>query len=460
MPRRSLFATVVLAAAVALTPTTHAAARAPKPQYTAPAGSGALFLITGHGWGHGVGMGQWGAEGYALKGYTYDQILAADYPGTRLATTTVHKIRVLLADLKMRVTISSDQPITVTDANGNQHTLHAGSTTFTPTLPFPAPLTLAPAHGSFLTFGRAYRGKIVLSVVNAKLRVINVLPLQQYLDGVVPVEMPSSWLPDALEAQAVASRSFALASRRAGAPFDVYTDSRSQAYLGVSGETPEGTAAVDATAKRVLMYGSKVATTEFSSSTGGRTQSAADAWGGGGAPYLVSVKDPFDNISPWHNWGPVPVTGKLLKQLLGLTGKPVDATVTRNSSRRVAELNVVTKLAGSQTATAVSGPTVATDLQLRSTWFSVGVLALQPPVPNPAVSPGTTVTLRGIVRREKNVSLQQRTAGGPWTQLKTVIPSPNTGAISVNVTPTVTTEYRLATASDAVAYIRIRVTSG
>ena len=61
-------------------------------------GSGSLFLISGHGWGHGVGMGQWGAEGYALHGYTYDEILAAYYPGTVLSRTTVRKLRVLLAD--------------------------------------------------------------------------------------------------------------------------------------------------------------------------------------------------------------------------------------------------------------------------------------------------------------------------------------------------------------------------
>ena len=71
------------------------------------------------------------------------------------------------------------------------------------------------------------------------------LPLQQYLYGVVTAEMPSTWLPAALQAQAVAARSYALASRQAGAPFDVYADGRSQAYLGVSAETPAGKQAVD-----------------------------------------------------------------------------------------------------------------------------------------------------------------------------------------------------------------------
>ena len=64
------------------------AARSQGPQYVAPAGSGALFLVSGHGYGHGVGMGQWGAQGYAEQGYTYDQILAAYYPGTTLGQTT------------------------------------------------------------------------------------------------------------------------------------------------------------------------------------------------------------------------------------------------------------------------------------------------------------------------------------------------------------------------------------
>ena len=71
--------------------------------------------------------------------------------------------------------------------------------------------------------------------------------------------MPSTWLPAALQAQAVAARSYALASRRAGAPFDVYADGRSQAYLGVSAETPAGMQAVDTTVGEVLLYNGDVA---------------------------------------------------------------------------------------------------------------------------------------------------------------------------------------------------------
>ncbi len=451
--RRLPLPLALLAAVVLAVPATHAAGKAAK-QYVAPRGSGALFLISGHGWGHGVGMGQWGAEGYALHGYPYEDILAADYPGTVLSQTTARKLRVLLADGRTRLTVSSDKPIAVVDGTGATHTFPAGSTKLTAKLRYPAPLTLSPSPGTTLTLGNAYRGKLVISLANGKLRVIDVVNLQQYLDGVVPVEMPSSWLPDALETQAVASRSYALAGRKPGAVYDV--SASSQSYLGVAAETPQGDAAVNATNRQVLTYAGQVATTVYSSSTGGWSQSATDAWGSG-APYLVSVKDPYDTISPYHSWGPVPVTGKDLAPALALTGTPVDATVTRNASKRVAQLHVALNARGSQTVATVAGTAVAGDLNLRSTWFSVGVLSLLPPLPHVAVSSGTTVTLTGTVRGVKNVVLQERPAGGAWTELEPVTPDPTTGAINIDVTPTGTTDYRLATAADAAAFIRITV---
>src|SRR3954453_10590550 len=89
--------------------------------YQAPAGSGALFVFSGHGWGHGVGMSQYGAWGYAQHGSTYDQILAHYYPGTSLAAAPAKSIRVLLADKKKQVTISADAPFTVRDGAGAKH---------------------------------------------------------------------------------------------------------------------------------------------------------------------------------------------------------------------------------------------------------------------------------------------------------------------------------------------------
>jgi SpoIID/LytB domain protein len=468
--RRSLVVLIALAAAATLASASHATPhgkRAAGPQYVAPAGSGALFLVSGHGWGHGVGMGQWGAQGYALQGYTYDQILAAYYPGTTLGQTTETSIRVLLADGRKTLAISSDQPVAVEDGNGVEHTLAAGKTTLTPALslavdggpeqPLTPPLTLSPAAGTTLTLGRAYRGQLLVDVVNGRLRAIDVLPLEQYLYGVVPAEEPSTWLPAALEAQAVAARSYALASRRAGAPFDVYADGRSQAYLGVSVESPAATEAVDETAGDVLLYAGQVADTLFSSSTGGWTQSAADAFGPPGKPYLVSEKDPYDTISPYHDWGPVPVTAKTIGPALHVVGRIVDATVSRNSSHRVRTLDVVSLVRGAQITTSVGGAATQSALGLRSTWFSVAVLSLQPPLPNRPVAAGTRVRLGGVVRGVRGVEVEQRSRGKPWTRVRAIRPAAKTGAFHLVVRPRATTAYRLATAQDAAAFVRIRV---
>ena len=464
---RTVAALLALSAAVAFASAPHAARSSAQAQYVAPSGSGALFLLSGHGWGHGVGMGQWGAQGYAQQGYTYDQILAAYYPGTTLGQTTATSIRVLLADGKSSLAISSAQPLTVADGDGIDHTLAAGETTLTPALQLAVdggpsqtlapPLTFSPASGSRLELGHAYRGQIVVDVVNGKLRAINVLPLEQYLYGVVPAEEPSSWLPAALDAQAVAARSYALASRRAAAPFDVYADGRSQAYLGVSAEKPTATQAVNETSGQVLFFGSHVADTMFSSSTGGLTQSAADAFGSAGKPYLVSVKDPFDNISPYHSWGPMPVTAKTLGKALLVSGRVLDASVTRNSSKRVRTIKLTSLARGKQSTTAVAGGLTAAALGLRSTWFSVAVLSLRPPSPNPAVAPGSRVLLTGVVHGVRGVVVQQRGAGGPWTQFKRIAPTAKGGAFRLVVRPSATTDYRLATARDAAASIRVRV---
>jgi stage II sporulation protein D len=409
-------------------------------------------------------MGQWGAQGYAQQGYTYDQILSAYYPGTTLGQTTASSIRVLLASGKKQLTISSKKQITVEDGDGVAHTLPAGSTTFTSALKLAVdggsaqaldpPLTFSPLSGSTLTLGRRYRGRILVDVQKGKLRAINVLALQQYLYGVVPAEMPSAWLPAALQAQAVAARSFALASRKAGAPFDVYAGGVSQTYLGVSAETSAGKRAVDETAGEVLLFNGGVADTLFSSSTGGWTESAADAFGTSGHPYLVSVRDPYDTISPYHDWGPVPVTGQTLGRAVGVVGRVADATVKRNSSRRVKTLKVTSLLRGSQLTATVGGSAIRSALGLRSTWFSVGVLSLLPPSPNPAVAPGTRVTLTGLVRGVHGVGIQSSTAGTPWTQFRTIA---TTGSFHFSVKPKVTTRYRLATTNDAAASVQIRV---
>src|SRR5438034_159245 len=256
-----------------------------------PAGA-ATFLVTGHGWGHGVGLSQYGAYGYAQKGVFYENIVLHYFPGTELGAAPVSRVRVLLTTGIARLDIGSTADFKVRDGSGVVHTVTAGKYTLTPALKLavdgetaacalPGPLLFQPGAAA-LTLKNRYRGSIQIDVTAGKLRAINMVGLEQYLYGVVPSEMPFTWLPEALKAQAVVARSYALATRRTGA-FDLYPDTRSQVYLGIEHEKPSTNAAVAATAGQVVLYEGEVAKTYFFSTSGGRTASAQDVTYGGKA---------------------------------------------------------------------------------------------------------------------------------------------------------------------------------
>jgi stage II sporulation protein D len=421
--------------------------------FAAPAGSGALFLFSGHGWGHGVGMSQYGAYGYAQHGATCQEILGHYYPGTTLGRAPMTTIRVLLAGKTKALTIASDVPFTVRDGAGRRVTVAPGKLKLTPALTISGttltpPLRVLPGKGGPLTLVRAYRGRIDVDVVDGRLRALNVLPLEQYLYGVVPSEMPSTWAPEALKSQAVAARSYALATRQVGAPFDVYPDTRSQMYLGVANESSTTNAAVDATRARVLFYKGTIATTYFSSTSGGKTESS-QAWMGTALPYLVSVPDPYDDISPYHDWGPVAVTAATIAKALKLTGGITDATTTPDGNGRVAKLSFVTPF----TPVSVAATELRAAIGLRSTWFTLSVLSLAPPAPNAPVVYGSPVTLGGTIRGATGVTLEQKPAGGQWQSIGPVA----SGALRLTQRPALNTDYRLATSTATAGAVRIKV---
>jgi stage II sporulation protein D len=419
------------------------------------------FAITGRGWGHGVGMSQYGALGFALRGVSYSRILAHYYRGTALGPAPVRRVRVLVADGRGRLTVRSAAPFRVLDGEGRTHALAAGSHAFGPGLSLkvdiaeqprrvPGPLLFSPGAQP-LALERPYRGQLHVSVVAGKLRAINVVGLEQYLYGVVPSEVPYSWPAEALKAQAVAARSYAL-SHLQGATFDLYDDTRSQVYLGIPHEKASTNAAVDATAGEVVLYGGRVAKTFFFSTSGGRTMSAADAWGEA-VPYLVSVPDPYDSLSPYHDWGPFPFTAARLARVLRVPGKLVDVTTTKNRSGR-AEAVVATGTLGEVT---VPSADVRRVLSLRSTWFDVGTLAFERPARASALVYGSQTTLSGVARGLPAVVLEERRAGTTaWSAVGSVRPAAD-GRFAVAVKPTVTTRYRLTSGKMAGAGLRIAV---
>ncbi len=143
--------------------------------------------------------------------------------------------------------------------------------------------------------GTWYRGVIMIQNKNGKLTVINNVPLEDYIKGVVPSEMPSGWATEAHKAQAIAARSYALANlgKRAKFGYDLKDTPEDQAYGGASKETADTNYAVDQTKGIVLTYNMKVINAYYSASAGGQTN--ADNWGSS-LPYLRSVPSFDDNV--------------------------------------------------------------------------------------------------------------------------------------------------------------------
>jgi stage II sporulation protein D len=430
---------------------THAAARTPTP----------LFTVSGRGWGHGVGMSQYGALGYAKRGVGYRAILARYYPWTTIGAAPVRRVRVLLAQGRAKLTIGSTADFTVTDGTGAVHDVAAGKITLDSKLrlkvddaakakALPGPLTFAPETAP-LQLGRAYRGQIQVSASGAKLQAVNVVGLEAYLNGVVPSEVPHTWAAEALKAQAVAARSYALSHLQTGS-FDLYPDTRSQVYRGLAAEQPETNAAVQATAGQVVLYAGRVARTFFFSTSGGRTASAADAWGTP-IPYLISVADPYDKISPYHQWGPLAFSAAKLGKVLRAPGRLLDVQTTTNSSRRVASVTAI----GARGESTTTGPAVRRALRLRSTWFTVGVLALSPPESTTPLVYGEQTKLGGLARSVSAAVLEQRPATASRWASSARVKGGADGTFEASVKPRLTTWYRLAMGSLHTAQVRVAV---
>ncbi len=345
------------------------------------------------------------------------------------------------------MTISASAAVKVSDAEGTAATLQPGTWKLGPTLKLRLPdaeraqelvppVTFTSASGQ-LRYNHAYRGSLVLTSDGKQVTVVNNVGLEQYLYGVVPSEMPFDWHPEALKAQAVVARSYALAVRKSGGTFDLYPDTRSQVYRGVEGEKPSSNAAVDATTGQVLLYQGKVAVTYFFSTSGGRTAAINDVWNSQPVPYLVSVPDPYDSISPHHDWGPLAFSAAALRAKLKVPGKLVDLRTTINGSARVSSVTAV----GTGGEATVAGADVRRILDLQSTWFRVGVLALDP-LPAAAVPFGAVATLTGVGRSLSSVRLEQRAVGASVWQTVGALRS-KAGRLDVAVKASAPTQFRL-----------------
>ncbi|MFL5757717.1 MAG: SpoIID/LytB domain-containing protein, partial [Chloroflexota bacterium] len=336
---------------------------------TAVAPLPASFSFSGRGWGHGVGMSQWGARGRAEAGQTAAQILVHYFPGTTLGSVNAGtQVRVLVY---AATPPTSTAPLRVVGRGGTwaidglaksfpaDAVLRAWQTTVTSSSGTTVKrwaLQVKSTTGSVLYSGKrapdirvrptasatqlqldskpttydTYRGVLRL-VLTGRVTVVNELPLDLYLRGVVPIEMPPSWPTAALRAQAIAARGYAFRRLHPTTGlYDLYDDSRSQVYRGVRGESSVANAAIAATAGRVVKSGSAVANTMFHSTGGGATENNENVFVSStgrvvAAPvsYLRGSLDrdasghPYDRGSPHYAWHTATYTPVQLGTILG-----------------------------------------------------------------------------------------------------------------------------------------------
>jgi stage II sporulation protein D len=348
-----------------------------------PTASAAVrHVIRGAGFGHGIGMSQYGAYGFALKGRGYEAIMAHYYKGTRLGNAPSRAVRVLLqpSDPYIRVrgaasiggeSLKTGTTYVATESAGRVLVKTSGGRrvgSFGNGARFAGPgalRLLGPALNGISS--GTYRGAIEIRTEGSGVTAINVLDIDSYVRGVVAGEMPSSWPLEALKAQAVTARTYALATRKTTGLFDQYPDTRSQVYRGVTGESVRSDAAVRGTAGRVLTYGGEPAVTYYFSTSGGHTENVEFSFVGSlSKPWLVGVPDPYDTQSPYHRWTAT-FSAATLDSALGAPGAFKSVKVLK---RGVSPRVVRARVNGSSGSRVVTGPQVRAALGLRDTWFT------------------------------------------------------------------------------------------
>ncbi|HEV2886875.1 MAG TPA: SpoIID/LytB domain-containing protein [Jatrophihabitans sp.] len=355
--------------------------------------------ISGHGFGHGRGMGQYGAFGYAtIYGWTYTQILSRFYGGTTLATRSLPTLSVDLTafDGANQVVVTSGSAFTaggVAIPAGGAALLRYVSTNsyqlatspgcgkpWSATRPVTTGAIKSTVAASSLSAmlsicsgggTRTYRGSLLLTFGDGMSRLVNLVGMEDYLRGVVPRESPASWGDAsggkgmaALQSQAVAARSYAAAQNRYAWARTCDTQT-CQVYGGagldgVLTEDPRTNTAVTSTAGKVLTNSSgSIMSAEFSSSTGG--------WSAGGT--FPAVQDLGDVASPNHDWD-TSVAASTISNAFGV-GTLQSISTTRNGLGADGGRVLTATIKGSTSTVTVTGNQFRTALGLRSDWFVV-----------------------------------------------------------------------------------------
>ncbi|HEY5468421.1 MAG TPA: SpoIID/LytB domain-containing protein [Coriobacteriia bacterium] len=397
----------------------------------AAARADSIFSVAGRGWGHGIGMTQYGAMGYAQQGKAYDWILAHYFQQTTLATRVELTVKVDLdagkaarsswriaaASVSTTLTVtdytngarsievtrgasvwmtfkaggavlSSDKydSVTKTHSVGSVVATFSGSVIAATGAAATSEVRILGTSGAFSQANIAWRGRIRFTPVTTTGHAIDYVPMEQYLRGVVPRESPSSWPVEALRAQAVAARSYAYGSALSGSV--LWCTTASQVYNGADDgpnnhESAKTDAAVADTANQFVVYGSGVVQTFFSSSSGGRTANSKDVWFSSRSDntspvYYTSVPDADDvGGNPNYRWTLSDMTGTKLAGYIrthyASLAQPSPATVTKVTLEPGTSgyVRYVTLHWSKGSDTTLTGPQFQHALGLKSSAFTV-----------------------------------------------------------------------------------------
>lgn len=363
--------------------------------------------IQGRGFGHGHGMSQYGAEGAALEGLSAAEILAFYYPGTEAGRASGRISVLVSADTTDDLVVRPRPGLRVKDLGTGERSVlpeepdgeaveawrirqDRKGRAKVAYLPEGAkqsggwrkhlvlqgegeldaknkPLTLVLPGGT----ERDYRGKLraAAPAKGSQARdTVNRLRLEDYLRGVVPLEMPASWSPAAVQAQAVAARTYAAYERAhpRAAHYQVCDTTSCQVYGGASAEHPGSDDAIRATKGLARLVDGEPAFTQFSSSSGGWTSA-------GSRDYLVAQEDPYDGHdgNPVHGWSVTVTDDRIESQWPAIGDLRQVEVLSRDGNGQWGGRVRSIRLTGSQGKVTVSGDAFRFGLGLRSTWVTV-----------------------------------------------------------------------------------------
>ncbi|RVU55280.1 SpoIID/LytB domain-containing protein [Anaerosphaera multitolerans] len=312
-------------------------------------------------------------KNYAQEGQTYLDVKIGKSYGENEVVSIVSTKNIYLVDADYNKVL--DLNTSSVDVTLKEGKIELKGQSQTHSTDFPQDGSMLLATDGYLKLKNEYRGYISFRVVENKLLVINSLELEDYLKGVVPRELSPSYPIEALKAQAICSRSFALKNINKYEKYGYNLDDTTncQAYEGKTIENEKTNQAVDETKGIYALYNGKIANTIYGASSGGVTANADDVWSGDAVEYLKTLEDPYSNNYTWEHKLSVEEVNKAIKSASHEIGDFLNFNIKEiDSSGRIKTIELI----GTENTVAVTGNNfrnIFGNMKLKSTLFNITI---------------------------------------------------------------------------------------